>query len=82
VEQRDNSLDGVGDSKRQEVKVLLRQLRERDPDVEKSIFNSIHTVTLDTFPGWKIHGESHSYLEEYDLWPNTFQGMMKQKDHE
>ena len=36
-------------------------------------------MTLDTFPGWKIHGESHSYLEEYDLWPNTFQGMMKQK---
>jgi len=82
VEQRDNSLDGVGDSKRQEVKVLLRQLRQRDPDVEKSIFNSIHTVTLDTFPGWKIHGESHSYLEEYDLWPNTFQGMLKQNSRE
>ena len=82
VEQRDNSIDGVGDSKRQEVKVLLRQLREKDPDVEKSIFNSIHTVTLDTFPGWKIHGESHSYLEEYDQWPNTFQGMMKQQTRE
>ena len=81
VEQRDNSLDGVGDSKRQEVKVLLRQLREKDPDVEKSIFNSIHTVTLDTFPGWKIHGESHSYLEEYDLWPDTFSGMMKPRNN-
>ena len=82
VEQRDNSIDGVGDSKRQEVKVLLHNLRQRDPDVEKSIFNSIHTVTLDTFPGWKIHGESHSYLEEYDQWPNTFQGMMKQQTRE
>ena len=82
VEQRDNSIAGVGDSKRQEVKVLLRNLRQRDPDVEKSIFNSIHTVTLDTFPGWKIHGESHSYLEEYDQWPNTFQGMMKQQTRE
>ena len=82
VEQRDNSIDGVGDSKRQEVKVLLRNLRQRDPDVEKSIFNSIHTVTLDTFPGWKIHSESHSYLEEYDQWPNTFQGMMKQQTRE
>ena len=82
VEQRDNSIDGVGDSKRQEVKVLLRNLCQRDPDVEKSIFNSIHTVTLDTFPGWKIHGESHSYLEEYDQWPNTFQGMMKQQTRE
>jgi tRNA(Ile)-lysidine synthase TilS/MesJ len=80
VEQRDKSLDGVGDSKRQEVKVMLRKLRETDPDVEKSIFNAIHTVTLDTFPGWKIHGESHSYLEEYDLWPDTFAGMRK-KEH-
>ena len=62
--------------------LVKRQLRQTNPDVEKSIFNSIHTVTLDTFPGWKIHGESHSYLEEYDLWPNTFQGMMKQKGNE
>lgn len=75
VEQRDHSADGVGDSKRQEVKVLLRRLRETDPDVEKSIFNSIHTVTLDTFPGWKVHGEAHSYLEEYALWPDTFAGL-------
>ena len=75
VEQRDNALDGVGDSKRQEIKVLLRTLRERDPDIEKSIFNSIHTVTLDTFPGWKVHGKSFSYLEDYDRWPDTFAGL-------
>ena len=80
VEQRDKSLDGVGDSKRQEIKVLLRQLREKDPDIEKSIFNSIHTVTLDTFPGWKIHGESYSYLEDYDQWPDTFAGMRRNKE--
>ena len=79
VEQRDKSLDGVGDSKRQEIKVLLRQLREKDPDIEKSIFNSIHTVTLDTFPGWKIHGKEYSYLEDYDQWPNTFAGMRRTK---
>lgn len=78
VEQRDHSLDGVGDSKRQEIKVLLRKLRETNPDVEKSIFNSIHTVTLDTFPGWKIHGEAYSYLTEYDRWPDTFAGMRNQ----
>ncbi len=75
VEQRDHSTDGVGDSKRQEIKLLLRELRKTNPDVEKSIFNSIHTVTLDTFPGWKVHGESHSYLEEYDRWPDTFAGL-------
>ncbi|MGN0754226.1 MAG: tRNA 2-thiocytidine biosynthesis TtcA family protein [Aristaeellaceae bacterium] len=82
VEQRDHSSDGVGDSKRQEIKVLLRKLRETNPDVEKSIFNSIHTVTLDTFPGWKIHGEAYSYLTEYDRWPDTFAGMRKARTEE
>lgn len=80
VEQRDHSADGVGDSKRQEVKLLLRQLRLTNPDVEKSIFNSIHTVTLDTFPGWKIHGEAYSYLEDYDRWPDTFSGMRRKRE--
>ena len=31
-------------SKRQEVKLLLRELRRTNPDVEKSIFHSIHSV--------------------------------------
>ncbi len=77
VEQRDSSLDGVGDSKRQEMKMLLRQMREKDPDVEKSIFNAIHTVTLDTLPGFKVHGENISYLADYDQWPDTFASFAK-----
>ena len=36
--------------------------------------------TLDTFPGWKVHGESHSYLEEYDQWPDTFAGLRKKTE--
>ncbi|MBQ8554278.1 MAG: tRNA 2-thiocytidine biosynthesis protein TtcA [Clostridia bacterium] len=80
VEARDHSRDGVGDSKRQEIKVLLRNLRETNPDIEKSIFNSIHTVTLDTMPGWKIHGKEYSYLDDYDQWPNTFAGLTKRED--
>ena len=58
--------DGVGASKRQEVKQLLRALRRDNPDVEKSVFNAIHAVSLDTFPGWKTRGEEHSFLEWYD----------------
>ena len=34
-------------SKRQEVKLLLRELRRTNPDIEKSIFHSIHSVCLD-----------------------------------
>ena len=37
-----------------------------NPDIEKSIFNSIHSVCLDTMPGWKTKGEEHSFLENYD----------------
>ena len=58
--------DGVGPSKRQEVKQLLKALRRDNPDVEKSVFNAIHAVNLDTFPGWKTLGEEHSFLEWYD----------------
>jgi len=58
--------DGVGASKRQEVKQLLKALRRDNPDVEKSVFNAIHAVSLDTFPGWKTLGEEHSFLEWYD----------------
>ena len=58
--------DGVGESKRQEIKQLLRDLKRNNPDVEKSVFNAIHAVSLDTFPGWKSRGEAHSFLEWYD----------------
>ena len=58
--------NGGGGSKRQEVKQLLRRLKKDNPDIEKSIFNSIHSVCLDTMPGWKTKGEEHSFLENYD----------------
>jgi tRNA(Ile)-lysidine synthase TilS/MesJ len=58
--------NGGGGSKRQEVKTLLRRLKRDDPNIEKSIFNSIHAVCLDTFPGYKTKGEAHFFLEDYD----------------
>ena len=58
--------NGGGGSKRQEVKVLLRRLKRDNPNIEKSIFNSIHAVSLDTFPGYKQSGVWHSFLDDYD----------------
>ena len=52
-------------SKRKEIKALLRRLKEENPNVEKSVFNALHTVNIDTFPGWKRNGEEHSFLERY-----------------
>ena len=65
TEARDASGDGVGESKRQEIKLLLRQLKKTNPNVEKSIFQAIHGVQLDTFPGFKYRGRFHSFLEYY-----------------
>ena len=53
-------------SKRKEIKELLRSLRQHNPDVEKSVFNSIHAVSLDTMPGCKWRGQEHTFLEWYD----------------
>lgn len=57
--------DGVGDSKRQEVKALIKSLKKDNPNVEKSIFNSIHAVCTETFPGLKYGGGEHSFLDDY-----------------
>ena len=66
TEARDASGDGVGESKRQEMKVLLRELKKTNPNIEKSIFRAIHGVQLDTFPGFKYHGQAHTLLDFYD----------------
>ena len=57
--------NGGGGSKRQEIKTLLRRLKRDNPNIEKSIFNSIHAVALDTFPGYKHDGREISFLENY-----------------
>ena len=58
--------NGGGGSKRQEVKILLRRLRRDNPNIERSIFNSIHSVNRDMMPGYKTGGVLHSFLEDYD----------------
>lgn len=65
TEARDASGDGVGESKRQEIKLLLRQLKQGNPNIEKSIFRAIHGVQLDTFPGFKYRGNAYSLLDLY-----------------
>lgn len=57
--------NGGGGSKRQEIKTLIRHLKRNNPNIENSVFKSIHNVCLDTFPGFKTAGEGHSFLETY-----------------
>ncbi|MDR0531951.1 MAG: tRNA 2-thiocytidine biosynthesis protein TtcA [Oscillospiraceae bacterium] len=53
-------------SKRKEIKLLIRQLKQTHPDVEKCIFQSTQNVRLDTMLGYVSHGVEHRFLEE---WP-------------
>ena len=52
-------------SKRQEIKDLIRELKKTNPNIEHSIFKSIHAVCLDTMPGYKSDGIEHTFLEKY-----------------
>jgi tRNA(Ile)-lysidine synthase TilS/MesJ len=66
VTERNADPDAVAASKRQETKELLRTLRRTNPLVERNIFNSIHTASVDTMVGYKQKGKLHSFLEHYD----------------
>ena len=55
-----------GDSRRAAMKALIRKLGEENPNIEANLFGSLHTVQLDTLPGWKTGGAAHSFLERFD----------------
>lgn len=61
-----NSDNKIGSSKRQEIKELIKTLKKTNPNVDKNIFNSIHSVCLDTMVGYKSKGAEHSFLDDYD----------------
>ncbi|GHV31525.1 tRNA 2-thiocytidine(32) synthetase TtcA [Clostridia bacterium] len=56
---------GEVESKRVEVKALLKKLKRGNPNVEKSIFRAAHMVNLNTVLGWKRDGAEHGFLEDY-----------------
>ena len=57
---------GQARSVRQEMKELIKELKKRNPDVEKSIFKSLHNVQLDTLVEYKTGKERHSFLEKFE----------------
>ncbi len=56
---------GEGDSKRREVKELIRTLKADCPQLEKNIFNAIHDVNVDTFLGFSYHGAGPAFLDMF-----------------
>lgn len=62
------SVDGTknDDSARRNTKLLIKELKEKIPDVEHHIFRSLHNVNIDTFPGYKSNGKYHDFNEIFD----------------
>ena len=40
-------------------------MKKTNPNVESNIFNSVHSVNLDTVIGYKKDGMEHSFLDDY-----------------
>ena len=47
-----HSDDGVGNSKRQEMKALINDFRETNPEYVENIFKSVENVELDSLIGF------------------------------
>ena len=58
--------DGQSNSKRLEIKKLIRELKKTNPFVEGNIFKSVENVNLSTVIAYKKDGVKHHFLENYD----------------
>lgn len=53
-------------SKRVEIKELIKTLKQVNPHVESNIFRSVENVNIDTVIAYKQNGVKHNFLDEYD----------------
>lgn len=57
---------GAADSKRDEMKSLIRQLRDSSGVIEQNIFNSVKNVNLNKVIGYKKDGKTYHFLDTYE----------------
>lgn len=53
-------------SKRNEIKELIKNLKQNFEDIDKSIFKAAQNVNMDAILGWQKNGKKYSYLDFYD----------------
>lgn len=53
-------------SKRKEIKDLIKQLKKINPNIDKNIFKSLDNVNMNCILTYTKDGKRHSFLEEYD----------------
>ena len=51
---------------RKMIKNMISQMKEVNPDVEKSILKSAENVNCDMVIGYQLKGVKHSFMEEFD----------------
>lgn len=54
------------ESKRKEMKNLIKELKKVNPNIDMNIFKSMENVNLDTVIAYRKDKEMHSFLDEYD----------------
>lgn len=59
--------DAATASARLETKMLIKELKQKHPQVEKNIFKSAENVILGKVIGYKTREGQHSFLDDYEI---------------
>ncbi|MCD8248274.1 MAG: ATPase [Lachnospiraceae bacterium] len=59
------SCGGAQGSKREEMKALIAELRQKSDVIEQNIFRSVHNVNLKTIIGYHKGEETYNFLDDY-----------------
>lgn len=63
TENIERSENGTGNSKRQEMKKLISEFRETNPEFETNIFKSVENVCLDSIIGWHDNERAYNFMD-------------------
>ena len=65
TEKNYSNSDDPGESKRQEMKILVRKMKEKYGNVDINIFRSVQNVNLNTVISYIKDGEIHNFMDEW-----------------
>ena len=53
------------DSKRIEMKELVKELKKKNPRVDQNIYKALDNINMNCILGWHKDGDKHSFVEDY-----------------
>ena len=66
TEEYSKTNNAEGESKRQEMKQLIKKMKKEYENIDINIFRSVENVNLDTILSYRKGNEFHSFLDDYD----------------